>query len=174
MTHAADLPIPTAQSGLTKYLRRIRRFPMLEPQEEYRLAKRWRERGESDAAHRLVTSHLRLVPGSPWATAVMVCDRRGRLGRKCGTHAGGQALRAGAGIPARHLCNVVDQGGDPAIHPALMVAGQDGTTANQKRLFFNLRKAKTKISAFEDGDMHPDQVELIAIASASPKRRSLP
>ena len=61
MAHAADLPIPTTESGLTKYLERIRRFPMLEPQEEYTLAKRWRERAESDAAHRLVTSHLRLV-----------------------------------------------------------------------------------------------------------------
>ena len=61
MTHAAELPSPTTESGLIKYLKRIRRFPMLEPQEEYSLAKSWRERGDSDAGHRLVTSHLRLV-----------------------------------------------------------------------------------------------------------------
>src|SRR5437588_12788961 len=61
MAHAASLPILTAESGLTRYLEEIRRFPMLEPQEEYMLAKRWREHGDRDAAHRLVTSHLRLV-----------------------------------------------------------------------------------------------------------------
>ena len=61
MAHAASLPILTAESGLTRYLEEIRRFPMLEPQEEYMLAKRWREHGDRNAAHRLVTSHLRLV-----------------------------------------------------------------------------------------------------------------
>src|SRR2546421_10350776 len=61
MAHAAALPILTGESGLTRYLEEIRRFPMLEPQEEYMLAKRWREHGDRDAAHRLVTSHLRLV-----------------------------------------------------------------------------------------------------------------
>ena len=61
MAHAADLPILMAESGLTPYLKRIRRFPMLEPKEEYALAKRWRKHGDTDAAHRLVSSHLRLV-----------------------------------------------------------------------------------------------------------------
>ena len=61
MAHAAALPIITAESGLTRYLEEIRRFPMLEPQEEYMLAKSWREHGDREAAHRLVTSHLRLV-----------------------------------------------------------------------------------------------------------------
>jgi RNA polymerase sigma-32 factor len=61
MAYAAALPTLTAESGLTRYLREIRRFPMLEPQEEYMLAKRWREHGDRDAAQRLVTSHLRLV-----------------------------------------------------------------------------------------------------------------
>jgi RNA polymerase sigma-32 factor len=61
MAHAADLPIFTVESGLTRYLKRIQRLPMLEPQEEYMLAKHWREHGDSDAAHGLVTSHLRLV-----------------------------------------------------------------------------------------------------------------
>src|SRR3979411_3371098 len=62
MARAATLPILTAESGLARYLEEIRRFPMLEPQEEYMLAKSWREHGDRDAAHRLVTSHLRL-PG---------------------------------------------------------------------------------------------------------------
>ena len=61
MARAAAVPILTAESGLSRYLEEIRRFPMLEPQEEYMLAKRWREHGDRDAAHRLVTSHLRLV-----------------------------------------------------------------------------------------------------------------
>jgi RNA polymerase sigma-32 factor len=61
MAHAAAVPILTAESGLSRYLEEIRRFPMLEPQEEFMLAKRWREHGDRDAAHRLVTSHLRLV-----------------------------------------------------------------------------------------------------------------
>jgi RNA polymerase sigma-32 factor len=61
MSYAATLPLITAESGLTSYLKRIRQFPILEPQEEYMLAKRWREHGDRDAAHRLVTSHLRLV-----------------------------------------------------------------------------------------------------------------
>src|SRR5690348_10243091 len=61
MAHTAALPLVTSESGLTRYLEEIRRFPMLEPQEEYMLAKRWREHGDRDAAHRLVTSHLRLV-----------------------------------------------------------------------------------------------------------------
>src|SRR5205814_10636869 len=61
MAHAAALPIITAENGLSRYLEEIRRFPMLEPQEEYMLAKSWREHGDRTAAHRLVTSHLRLV-----------------------------------------------------------------------------------------------------------------
>src|SRR3989442_12098530 len=65
MARAATLPIITAKSGLARYLEEIRRFPMLEPQEEYMLAKRWREHGDRDAAHRLVTSHLRLVAKIP-------------------------------------------------------------------------------------------------------------
>ncbi|MGB8529314.1 MAG: sigma-70 factor domain-containing protein, partial [Rhodoplanes sp.] len=61
MAQTATLPLITAESGLTRYLEEIRRFPMLQPQEEYMLAKRWREHGDRDAAHKLVTSHLRLV-----------------------------------------------------------------------------------------------------------------
>src|SRR6202035_6133222 len=77
--------------------------------------------------------------------------------------AGGRALRTRKGLPARDLRRVVDQGLDPGIHPALMVAGEDGqSTATQRQLFFNLRKAKSKISALREGDMRPDQVKVIA------------
>src|SRR6201982_388132 len=61
MARTAALPILSAESGLARYLQEIKRFPMLEPQEEYMLAKRWREHGDREAAHKLVTSHLRLV-----------------------------------------------------------------------------------------------------------------
>jgi RNA polymerase sigma-32 factor len=163
MINAADLPIPTAQSGLTTYLKRIRRFPMLEPQEEYRLAKRWRERGESDAAHRLVTSHLRLVAriamgyrgyGLPIAEVVS----EGNVGLM-------RAVKRFEPERGFRLATYAMWWIKAAIQQYILRSWslvRMGTTANQKRLFFNLRKAKTKISAFEDGDMHPDQVELIA------------
>ena len=73
MARNATLPIRTAEPGLTHYLEEIRRFPMLERQEEYMLAKRWREHGDRDAAHKLVTSHLRLVTRSPGTIAAMAC-----------------------------------------------------------------------------------------------------
>ena len=163
VTHAADLPVPTTESGLTKYLKRIRRFPMLEPQEEYRLAKRWRERGESDAAHRLVTSHLRLVAkiamgyrgyGLPISEVVS----EGNLGLM-------RAVKRFEPERGFRLATYAMWWIKAAIQQYILRSWslvRMGTTANQKRLFFNLRKAKTKISAFEDGDMHPDQVELIA------------
>src|SRR6516164_3965610 len=103
----------TTESGVTRYLEEVRRVPMLEPHEEYMLAKRWREHGDHGAAHQLVNSHLRLV-------ARIARGHRGR------SDAGDQTLRAGQGLPARHLCHMVDQGGDPGIHPALVVAGEDG------------------------------------------------
>jgi RNA polymerase sigma-32 factor len=73
MAHAASLPILTAVGGLSRYLAEIRRFPMLEPQAEYMLAKSWREHGDRTAAHRLVTSHLRLVAKIAMATAATAC-----------------------------------------------------------------------------------------------------
>jgi len=74
MARNAALPILTAEPGLTHYLEEIRRFPMLERQEEYMLAKRWREHGDRDAAHQLVTSHLRLVTRSPGAITATDCQ----------------------------------------------------------------------------------------------------
>ena len=127
MARSAALPILTAESGLTRYLEEIRRFPMLEPQEEYMLAKSWREHGDRDAAHRLVTSHLRLVAKIAMGyRGYGLPDLRGDLGGQCRPDAGGQAFRTRKGLPPRHLCDVVDQGGDPGIHPAFVVAGEDG------------------------------------------------
>jgi len=145
------------------FLAAVRRFPMLEPHEEYVLAKSWRERHERDAAHRLVTSHLRLV--------VRVAARY-----------------RGYGLPISEL---ISEGNVGLMHAVrrfepdrgfrfatyaiwwIKAAIQEyvlrswslvkiGTTANQKKLFFGLRQAKSRIAAFEDGDLRPDQVEAIA------------
>jgi RNA polymerase sigma-32 factor len=163
MARTAAWPILTAESGLTRYLEEIRRFPMLEPQDEYMLVKRWREHGDRDAAHKLVTSHLRLV-------AKIAMGYRGY------------------GLPISEVISEGNVGLMPAVkrfEPErgfrlttyamwwIKAAIQEyilrswslvklGTTANQKKLFFNLRKAKCKISALEEGDLHPDQVKLIA------------
>jgi RNA polymerase sigma-32 factor len=163
MTHAADLPISTTESGLTKYLKRIRRFPMLEPQEEYGLAKRWREWGESDAAHRLVTSHLRLVAriarsyrgyGLPIAEVVS----EGNVGLMQAVKRFEPELGFRLATYAQWWIKASIQ--EYILHSWSLV--KMGTTANQRKLFFNLRKAKIKISAFEEGDLHADQVKLIA------------
>jgi RNA polymerase sigma-32 factor len=163
MAHAADLPILTVESGITRYLKRIRRFPMLELQEEYMLAKRWRERGDSDAAQRLVTSHLRLVAkiamgyrgyGLPIGEVVS----EGNVGLM-------QAVKRFEPERGFRLATYAMWWIKASIQEYILRSWslvKMGTTANQKKLFFNLRKAKTRISAFEDGDLHPDQVKLIA------------
>jgi RNA polymerase sigma-32 factor len=163
MAHAADLPTFTVESGLTRYLKRIRRLPMLEPQEEYTLAKRWREHGDSDAAHRLVTSHLRLVAkiamgyrgyGLPIAEVVS----EGNVGLM-------QAVKRFEPERGFRLATYAIWWIKASIQEYILRSWslvKMGTTANQKKLFFNLRKVKSKIWALEDGDLHPDQVKLIA------------
>jgi RNA polymerase sigma-32 factor len=163
MAHAATLPILTAESGLTRYLEEIRRFPMLEPQEEYMLAKRWREHGDRDAAHRLVTSHLRLVAkiamgyrgyGLPIAEVIS----EGNVGLM-------QAVKRFEPEKGFRLATYAMWWIKASIQEYILRSWslvKMGTTANQKKLFFNLRKAKSKISALEEGDMRPDQVKLIA------------
>jgi RNA polymerase sigma-32 factor len=163
MAHAAELPIFTAESGLTWYLTKIRRLPMLEPQEEYMLAKRWREHGDSDAAHRLVTSHLRLVAkiamgyrgyGLPISEVIS----EGNVGLM-------QAVKGFEPERGFRLATYAMWWIKASIQEYILRSWslvKMGTTANQKKLFFNLRKVKSKISAFEDGDLHPDQVKLIA------------
>jgi RNA polymerase sigma-32 factor len=163
MAHAAALPLITAESGLTRYLEEIRRFPMLEPQEEYMLAKSWREHGDRDAAHRLVTSHLRLVAkiamgyrgyGLPISEVIS----EGNVGLM-------QAVKRFEPDKGFRLATYAMWWIKAAIQEYILRSWslvKMGTTANQKKLFFNLRKAKSRISALEEGDLRPDQVKLIA------------
>src|SRR3979411_726972 len=157
------LPILPAEPGLTHYLGEIRRFPMLERHEEYMLAKRWREHGDRDAAHKLVTSHLRFVTkiardyrgyGLPISEVIS----EGNVGLM-------QAVKRFEPEKGFRLATYAVWWIKAAIQEYILRSWslvKMGTTANQKKLFFNLRKAKSKISALEEGDIRPDQVKLIA------------
>jgi len=163
MARTAALPILTAETGLSRYLDEIRRFPMLEPQDEYMLAKRWREHGDRDAAHRLVTSHLRLVAkiamgyrgyGLPISEVIS----EGNVGLM-------QAVKRFEPDKGFRLATYAMWWIKAAIQEYILRSWslvKMGTTANQKKLFFNLRKAKSRISALDEGDLRPDQVKVIA------------
>ena len=163
MAQSASLPIITAESGLGRYLDEIRRFPMLEPQEEFMLAERWRAHGDRVAAHKLVTSHLRLVAkiamgyrgyGLPIAEVIS----EGNVGLM-------QAVKRFEPEKGFRLATYAMWWIKAAIQEYILRSWslvKMGTTANQKKLFFNLRKAKSRISALDEGDMRPDQVKLIA------------
>jgi RNA polymerase sigma-32 factor len=162
-TMAAALPMISGESGLARYLNQIRRFPMLEPQEEYMLAKRWREHEDPDAAHKLVTSHLRLVAkiamgyrgyGLPISEVVS----EGNVGLM-------QAVKRFEPDKGFRLATYAMWWIRASIQEYILRSWslvKMGTTASQKKLFFNLRRAKSQISALEDGDMRPDQVKVIA------------
>ncbi|SCZ13213.1 RNA polymerase sigma factor RpoH [Microvirga guangxiensis] len=160
---AAALPVLANEGGLSRYLDEIRRFPMLEPHEEYMLAKRWREHGDREAAHKLVTSHLRLV-------AKIAMGYRGY-----GLPIGEVVSEGNVGLMQAVKRFEPDKGFRLATYAMwwIKAAIQEyilrswslvkmGTTANQKKLFFNLRKAKGRISALDEGDLRPDQVKQIA------------
>ncbi len=160
---AAAFSLVSAEGGLSRYLAEIRRFPMLEPQEEYMLAKSWREHGDRDAAQKLVTSHLRLV-------AKIAMGYRGY-----GLPIGEVVSEGNVGLMQAVKRFEPDKGFRLATYAMwwIRAAIQEyilrswslvkmGTTANQKKLFFNLRKAKSHISALEEGDLRPDQVKSIA------------
>jgi RNA polymerase sigma-32 factor len=163
MARIAALPIITAEAGLARYLEEIRRFPMLEPQQEYMLAKRWREHGDREAAQQLVTSHLRLVAkiamgyrgyGLPISEVIS----EGNVGLM-------QAVKRFEPEKGFRLATYAMWWIKAAIQEYILRSWslvKMGTTANQKKLFFNLRKAKSKISALDEGDMRPDQVKVIA------------
>jgi RNA polymerase sigma-32 factor len=163
MARTAALPVLTAEGGLSHYLEQIRRFPMLEPKEEYMLAKRWREHGDTEAAHKLVTSHLRLVAkiamgyrgyGLPISEVVS----EGNVGLM-------QAVKRFEPDKGFRLATYAMWWIKASIQEYILRSWslvKMGTTANQKKLFFNLRKAKSKISALQEGDLRPDQVKLIA------------
>ncbi len=163
MAQTAALPVLSGETGLTRYLEEIRRFPMLEPQQEYMLAKSWREHGDRDAAHKLVTSHLRLVAkiamgyrgyGLPISEVIS----EGNVGLM-------QAVKRFEPEKGFRLATYAMWWIKAAIQEYILRSWslvKMGTTANQKKLFFNLRKAKSRISALDEGDMRPDQVKLIA------------
>src|SRR3974390_2245842 len=163
MARTAALPIITAESGLARYLEEIRRFPMLEPHQEYMLAKRWREHGDRDSAHQLVTSHLRLVAKIAmgyrgYGLPISEIISEGNVGLM-------QAVKRFEPEKGFRLATYAMWWIKAAIQEYILRSWslvKMGTTANQKKLFFNLRKAKSKISALEEGDLRPDQVQLIA------------
>jgi RNA polymerase sigma-32 factor len=150
-------------AGTSRYLEEIRRFPMLEAEEECVLATRWREQGDADAAHRLITSHLRLVVKIAvgyrgYGLPVSEIISEGNVGLM-------QAAKRFDPQKGFRFATYAMWWIKAAIHEYILRSWslvKIGTTANQKKLFFNLRKAKSKIAALEEGDMHPDQVKLIA------------
>jgi RNA polymerase sigma-32 factor len=153
----------TAESGLTRYLWQIQRFPMLERHEEYMLAKRWRDHGDHEAAHKLVNSHLRLVAkiargyrgyGLPISDVIS----EGNVGLM-------QAVQRFKPEKGFRLATYAAWWIRAAIQEYILHSWslvRMATTANRKKLFFNLRKAKTKISVLDDGDMRHDQIKIIA------------
>ncbi|HZL58521.1 MAG TPA: RNA polymerase sigma factor RpoH [Stellaceae bacterium] len=157
------LPSVATQGNLARYLQEIRRFPMLEPNEEYMLAKRWREHGDREAAHKLVTSHLRLVAkiamgyrgyGLPLSELIS----EGNVGMM-------QAVKRfdperGFRLATYAMWWIRASIQEYVLHSWSLV--KMGTTAAQKKLFFNLRRMKGQIQAFEEGDLTPEHVKKIA------------
>ena len=155
--------IMAGEAGLNRYLDEIRKFPMLEPQQEYMLARRYQEHGDRDAAHKLVTSHLRLVAkiamgyrgyGLPIGEVIS----EGNVGLM-------QAVKKFDPERGFRLATYAMWWIKASIQEYILRSWslvKMGTTANQKRLFFNLRRMKSKIQAIDDGDLRPDQVKEIA------------
>jgi RNA polymerase sigma-32 factor len=163
LTLANLLTVPAEGSSLSHYLEEIRRFPMLEPDEEFLLAKQWREQGDVESAHRLVTSHLRLVAkiamgyrgyGLPLNEIIS----EGNVGLM-------QAVKRfdpdrGFRLATYAMWWIRAAIQEYILHSWSLV--KMGTTAAQKKLFFNLRKLKGQMQAIEEGDLHPDTVAAIA------------
>ena len=160
---ASAFPMMAAEGGLSRYMNEIRRFPMLDPSEEYMLAKRWREHDDRDAAHKLVTSHLRLVAkiamGSRgYGLPIGEVISEGNIGLM-------QAVKRFEPEKGFRLATYAMWWIRASIQEYILRSWslvKMGTTANQKKLFFNLRKAKSQISALEEGDLRPEQVASIA------------
>ena len=160
---AQNLPTISSENGLSRYMQEIRKFPMLEPNQEYMLAKSYLEHDDRDAAHKLVTSHLRLV-------AKIAMGYRGY-----GLPIGEVVSEGNVGLMQAVKKFDPERGFRLATYAMWWIKAsiqeyvlrswslvKMGTTANQKRLFFNLRKAKNRIQALDDGDLNPDQVKQIA------------
>ena len=164
MATTTTLPaLASGEGGLNRYLQEIRRFPMLQPEEEFMLAKRWAEHGDSAAAQKMITSHLRLV-------AKIAMGYRGY-----GLPIGEIVSEGNVGLMQAVKKFDPDRGFRLATYAMWWIKAsiqefvlrswslvKMGTTANQKKLFFNLRKMKGQIQALEEGDLKPDQVKLIA------------
>lgn len=163
MANYANLPAPSPEGGLNRYLQEIRKFPMLEPEEEYMLAKAWVVRQDSASAHKLVTSHLRLAAkiamgyrgyGLPQAEVISEAN----VGLM-------QAVKKFDPEKGFRLATYAMWWIRASIQEYVLRSWSMvklGTTSAQKKLFFNLRKAKARIGAFEEGDLHPDKVKKIA------------
>jgi RNA polymerase sigma-32 factor len=157
------LPVLSGEGGLSRYMSEIRRFPVLKPEQEFMLAKRYQEHQDPRAAHQLVTSHLRLVVkvamgyrgyGLPIGDVVS----EGNIGLM-------QAVKRFDPDKGFRLATYAIWWIKASIQEYILRSWslvKMGTTANQKKLFFNLRKAKSRISALGEGDLRPDQVRLIA------------
>jgi len=163
MGNYENLPVPTPDGGLNRYMQEIRKFPLLEPEEEYMLAKRWAEEQDTEAAHKMVTSHLRLAAkiamgyrGYGLPTAEVISEANVGLM---------QAVKRFDPDKGFRLATYAMWWIRAAIQEYILRSWSMvklGTTSAQKKLFFNLRKAKGKIGALEDGDMRPENVERIA------------
>ena len=163
MGNYSNLPAPNPESGLSRYMQEIRKFPMLEPEEEYMLAKRWVEEQDTDAAHKMVTSHLRLA-------AKIAMGYRGY-----GLPQAEVISEANVGLMKAVKRFDPEKGFRLATYAMWWIRAsiqeyilrswslvKMGTTSAQKKLFFNLRKAKSRIGALDEGDLHPDNVAKIA------------
>ena len=163
MSNYTNLPAPSPEQGLNNYLQSIRKFPMLEPEEEYMLAKSWVEREDTEAAHKMVTSHLRLAAkiamgyrGYGLPTAEVISEANVGLM---------QAVKRFDPEKGFRLATYAMWWIRASIQEYVLRSWslvKLGTTSAQKKLFFNLRKAKAHIGALEDGDMHPDNVKRVA------------
>lgn len=163
MASSGRLPSIGEEGGLSRYLAEIRKFPLLKPDEEFMLAKRYREHADPEAAHRLVTSHLRLVAkiamgyrgyGLPISEVVS----EGNIGLM-------QAVKRFDPDRGFRLATYAIWWVRASIQEYILRSWslvKLGTTANQKKLFFNLRKAKSRISAYEEGDLTAEHVASIA------------
>ncbi|MYH57027.1 MAG: RNA polymerase sigma factor RpoH [Boseongicola sp. SB0675_bin_26] len=163
MANYSNLPAPTPEGGLNRYLQEIRKFPMLEQEEEYMLAKRWVEDQDTEAAHALVTSHLRLAAkiamgyrgyGLPQAEVISEAN----VGLM-------QAVKRFDPEKGFRLATYAMWWIRASIQEYILRSWslvKLGTTSAQKKLFFNLRKAKARIGALEDGDLRPEHVDRIA------------
>src|ERR1700675_640498 len=164
------LPVLAGDAGLARYLSEIRKFPLLEPEEEYMFAKRWREHEDPESARRLVTSHLRLVAkiamgyrgyGLPLSEIVA----EGNVGLM-------QAVKRFEPDRGFRLATYAMWWIRASIQEYILRSWslvKMGTTAAQKKLFFNLRRTKGQIKALDDGDLRPDQVKQIATKLGGPE-----